>query len=78
MISHGSVKGDNRKLKSKRYTNLLPVECDGDEGEDADVDAEDLHGGAELAHEGGQVPPLQQRRPELERDRQHRDRHVRW
>ena len=45
-----------------------PVERDGDQREDADVDAQGLGEGAELAHELGELPPLEQRRVELERD----------
>ena len=43
----------------------LPVQWDCHEGEDGDVDAEDLHEGAELAHELRKVPALKQSRVEL-------------
>ncbi len=42
-----------------------PVQRDGDECEDADVDAEQLHGRTELAHELGKVPALKQRSVKL-------------
>ena len=51
----------------------LPVDGDGDQGEDADVDAERLGEGTELAHELRQVPALQQRGVELEGDAEHGD-----
>ena len=41
---------------------------DGDEREDGGVDGDVLEEGAEGAHEVGQVPPLQQRRLEVEGD----------
>ncbi len=55
---------------------VVPVEGDGDQGEDADVHAQDLDERTELAHEGRQVPPLEQGCVELERDGEHRDRDV--
>jgi hypothetical protein len=41
------IRTDNETL----VYNNLPIKGDGDEGEDADVDAEDLHEWAKLAHE---------------------------
>ena len=49
---------------------------DGDEREDGGVDGDVLEEGAEGAHEVGQVPPLQQRRLEVERDVEHPDDEV--
>ena len=43
----------------------IPVQGDCDQGEDAHVDAQDLHEGAELAHELRKVPALKQSRVEL-------------
>ena len=54
----------------------LPVHGDSHQREDADVDAEDLDGGAELAHELGQVPALPQGRVELKRYGKEGDGHV--
>ncbi len=67
------VASDNQTEKSPFFLKLLedylvlnsPVQGDGDEGEDADVDAEELHGGTELAHELWKIPPLEQSRVEL-------------
>ena len=44
----------------------IPVQGDCDQGEDAHVDAQDLHEGAELAHELRQIPALKQGRIELQ------------
>ena len=49
---------------------------DGDEREDGRVDGDVLEEGAEGAHEVGQVPPLQQRRLEVEGDVEHADDEV--
>lgn len=55
----------------------IPVQGDGDQGEDADVDAKGLREGAEPAHEGRQVPPLQEGRVKLEGDAEDGDDDVR-
>lgn len=63
-------------LQTGYLISLSPVQGDHDEREDADVDAEGLGEGAELAHELGQVPALEERGVELERDAEDGDDHV--
>ena len=46
--------------------NCIPVHRDSDQGEYADVYAERLCEGAELAHELGQIPTLEESGVELE------------
>ena len=43
----------------------LPVQWDGHQGEDTDVDTQDLHSGAKLAHKSRQIPTLKQSSMEL-------------
>ena len=50
----------NNDRNNNINNNNLPIKGDSDEGEDADVDTEDLHEWAELAHELRQIPSLKQ------------------
>ena len=43
----------------------LPVQGDGHQREDTDVDTQDLHSGAKLAHKSRQIPTLKQSSMEL-------------
>ena len=54
----------------------LPIEWDDDEREDADIETERLGEGAKLAHELGQIPPLEECGVELEGDAEDGDDHV--
>ena len=43
----------------------LPVQRDGHQSEDTNIDAKNLHSGTKLTHEGRQIPALQESRVEL-------------
>ena len=54
----------------------LPVQWDGHQSEDTDVDTQDLHSGAKLAHKSRQIPTLKQRSVELKGDSEEGYGHV--
>ena len=66
-----------RRLSPERvHDGPVAVLRDGDQRENGRVHGHVLEEGAEGAHEVGQVPPLQQRRLEVERDVEHPDDEV--
>ena len=66
-----------RRLSPERVQNgPVAILSDGDEREDGRVHGHVLEEGAERTHDVRQVPPLQQRRLEVERDVEHPDDEV--
>ena len=77
MLANEEAKLSNQSLRVKIVSDYdIPVQGDGNQGENTDVDAQDLHRRAKLTHKSRQIPALKQRSVELKRDSKDGNGHV--